>query len=593
MTRFISSDPHAGRTQPGATEAQPLPDISLARAARLLSAGLGVSVLWKDRADQAELPEGSRSNGGSESGESSLSTGLLPAIPLWSAEIVVNDISAAPEGLREELAALDASAAVTIPLFDAEGITLGAMGVFSPAPRTWTPESLEAIRDVATLVGVEIESRRDTLHDRLTGLPNRALFMHRIEHAVERARRHRSFRFAVLALDLDRFSLVNESLGSRAGDQLLSHVAERMNGCVRGEDMVARIGNDEIGVLLESLSDNADASRVTERMHRALADAVLLDDGEVFTSASIGVVLSSSGLESAETFLQRARLAMARAKRGGRARSEMYDRGMQERATQRLRAETELRRAIDRDEFELFYQPMVDLESGQIVELEALLRWRHPEKGIVPPLDFIPLAEETGLIVPIGSWVLATACRQLKKWHEIFPRERQLSVSVNVAAKQLAMRDFSDHVAEILEIAQLDPKTLKLEITESSLIDNPERTRETLVALRELGVRVYLDDFGTGWSSLRYLHELPLDAIKIDRSFVARMEQGATHLQLVHTVRALALNIGVQAVAEGVENPVQLQLLRSLGCDAAQGFLFSRPIPRREMERVLKEDPRW
>jgi EAL domain-containing protein (putative c-di-GMP-specific phosphodiesterase class I) len=271
----------------------------------------------------------------------------------------------------------------------------------------------------------------------------------------------------------------------------------------------------------------------------------------------------------------------------------MFDRAMQARAMARLRMETDLRTAVERGEFELYYQPMVQLETGRVTELEALLRWRHPTRGIVPPLEFIPLAEETGLIVPIGSWVLADACRQVREWQQRFPREEPLTLSVNLSVKQFAQPDFVAHMVAIVRTSGLDPRCLKLEITESIAIEDPERTQGMLDELRGLGVRMYLDDFGTGYSSLGQLHRLSLDAIKIDRSFVMRMTEGPMHWQLVHTVRNLARNIGVTVIAEGVETAEQLAELRELGCESAQGYLFSRPVPADEMARMLEEDPRW
>jgi EAL domain-containing protein (putative c-di-GMP-specific phosphodiesterase class I) len=271
----------------------------------------------------------------------------------------------------------------------------------------------------------------------------------------------------------------------------------------------------------------------------------------------------------------------------------MFDREMHARALERLRTETALRHALERGEFELYYQPLVDLESGRVTELEALLRWRHPERGVVPPLDFIPLAEETGLIVPIGGWVLTEACRQTRDWQRRFAREVPLAVSVNLSVKQFGQTSFARTVSDTLRATGLDPRALKLEITESFAVDDADGTRGMLEELRRLGVRIYLDDFGTGYSSLGYLHRLPLDAIKIDRSFVMRMEEGPTHMQLVRTVRDLARNIGVAAVAEGVETAAQLTTLRALGCESAQGYLFSKPVPAYEIDQLLTKDPRW
>ena len=498
-----------------------------------------------------------------------------------------------------------------IPL---EGPYLGdgelAIYVLSTDPRDWSESEQQALLDVGAGVAAEVSLHREltqcaadrealrqhAMQDVLTGLPNRVLFLDRLAHAVERARRHRDFRFAVLLLDLDRFKTVNDSLGVQVGDEVLLAVSTRLDTCVRDEDSIARLSGDEFAILLESLADDSDAGRVAERMLGALAAPVPTREGEVFTAASIGIVLSSSGIDTGDDahvrLLQRAGVAVSRAKSGGRGRFEMFDREMQVRAVARLRMETDLRGAVERGEFEVYYQPLIDLESGHITELEALLRWRHPERGIVAPLDFLPLAEETGLIIRIGSWVLAEACRQMQQWQQQFPRETPLSLSVNLSVKQFAQPDFVRHVSEIVKTSGLDPHSLKLEITESVAIDDPERTRGMLEELRALGVRMYLDDFGTGYSSLGHLHRLSLDAIKIDRSFVMQMDD-PMHLQLVHTVRDLAHNIGVTVIAEGVETTDQLAVLRRIGCQSAQGYLFSRPIPPVEIEQLLERNPNW
>ncbi|HEX2781158.1 MAG TPA: bifunctional diguanylate cyclase/phosphodiesterase [Gemmatimonadaceae bacterium] len=486
-------------------------------------------------------------------------------------------------------------------------MNVGALLVVLDGVRNWSEADRLLVTSVASLLAttielhqelaqhvlVEDELRQRALRDSLTGIPNSALFLDRLAHAIERARRHKEFRFAVLALDLDRFQSINNSLGREVGDEVLTTIARRLESCVRGEDMVARSGGDEFSILLESLSDDSDGGRVAARMLRAIAAPVETSEGEVFTSASIGIVLSSSGLDAPQRLLQQAGIAMSRAKSAGRARYEMFDGVMHAKALARLRMETDLRHALERNEFELYYQPLVTLGSGRITELEALIRWRHPRRGIVPPLDFIPVAEDTGLIVPIGSWVLAKACADMREWQQRFPRAEPLSLSVNLSPKQFAQPGFVQFVAETVTASGLDPRTLKLEITESFAIDDPERTRDYLTQLRALGIRIYLDDFGTGYSSLGQLHQLPLDGIKIDRAFVMQMEQRPVNRQLVHTVRDLAMNIGVAAVAEGVETTSQLEVLRAIGCESAQGYLFSRPVPVGEIEVLLGADPRW
>ncbi len=485
--------------------------------------------------------------------------------------------------------------------------TVGTLLVVLEEPHQWTKADEAAVRDVAALLAIDLELHQElaqhllveeelqekALRDPLTGVPNSTLFLDRLAHAIERGRRHPEFRFAVLTLDLDRFQSINNSLGRDAGNEVLTIIARRLESCVRGEDLIARSGGDEFAILLESLSDDSDGSRVAERMQQSIAQPIETGEGEVYTSASIGIVLSSSGLTTPARMLQEAGIAMSRAKGAGRNRFEMFDSAMHARALARLRMETDLRHAVERNEFELFYQPLVTLETGRITELEALLRWRHPQRGLIPPLDFIPLAEETGLIVPIGQWVLARACSDMVGWQERFPRTAPLSISVNLSPRQFAQPNFVKTVAGTVAASGLDPHTLKLEITESFAIAEPARTRELLTELRALGIQIYLDDFGTGYSSLGYLHQLPLDGIKIDRSFVMQMDTGPLYRQLVHTVRDLAMNIGVIAIAEGVENKDQLAALRAMGCSSAQGYLFSRPVPVAEIEVLLGNDPRW
>lgn len=585
-----------------------LPPQTLDRVAGIASALLGAPTRWlaSDEMGRPDLPlaDGSGAESGmyrafpSAASDGALQLLLLRNAPRRAGPLLVRD-TARDESARELRHAIRYGArAVALFPFERQGTDVpSALCVLGSVPRDWHAREVAALEQVTAMLATELDLRRDALHDLLTGLPNRSLLLDRLSHAVTRARRHKDFHFALLALDLDRFQVVNSSLGYGAGDALLTGVARRLEQCVRGEDTVVRLSGDDFVLLLESLVEESDAGRVAERIQRALREPFVIEGEEIFLTASMGIVGGTADVEHPADLLRRAETALGRAKRAGGSRYLMFDRVMHDRAHRRLRAESDLHHAVEREEFEVYYQPMVSLATGRITEVEALVRWHHPQRGLVPPLEFIPLAEETGLIVPIGAWVLTEACRQTHAWQQRFGGAgeggRPLAVSVNLSVREFADRDFTARVAGTLAQSGLDPRALKLEITESFAVDDAARTREMLEALRALGVAIYLDDFGTGYSSLGTLHELPLDAIKIDYTFVTRMEEGATHLQLVHTVRTLARNIGVATVAEGVENHAQLEMLRSMECEYAQGYLFSRPVPARELERLLEADARW
>ncbi|HEX8907357.1 MAG TPA: EAL domain-containing protein, partial [Longimicrobiaceae bacterium] len=398
--------------------------------------------------------------------------------------------------------------------------------------------------------------------------------------------------FAVLFLDLDRFKVVNDSLGHAVGDELLVAVAARLRNAVRETDTVSRFGGDEFAVLLDDLGAVEDAVRAADRIQAALAAPVSLSGYEVFTSASIGIALSSTAYGRPDHLLRNADMAMYRAKAAGTGRHEMFDRAMHALALTRLQMETDLRRGIERGEFTLHYQPIVDLRTGRIAGAEALLRWRHPERGWIPPLDFVPPAEETGLILQIGRRVIADACRQLREWQERVPAAAGLSVSVNLSVRQFAQTDLVDQVRDAIAESGIEPGLLRLEVTESVVVDNVEAAAATLSRLRALGARVFLDDFGTGYSSLSSLHRLPIDALKVDRSFVARIGAGGGE-QMVRTVSTIARNLELAVVAEGVETDDQLRFLRSLGCEYAQGFLFSPALLPAAMLELVASAPRW
>jgi diguanylate cyclase (GGDEF)-like protein len=434
---------------------------------------------------------------------------------------------------------------------------------------------------------MEDQLRHNTLHDALTGLPNRTLFMERLSHAIARSKRRKEYLFAVLFLDLDRFKVVNDSLGHQVGDELLVAVAQRLMSCLRMEDTVARLGGDEFAILLENISDISDAGRIAERIQRELAAPVNLSGYEVFTSVSIGIVDSASAYGLPDYMLRSADMAMYRAKSSGKARYEMFDRRMHAQALARLQTETDLRHALERQEFSVHYQPMVSLDTGRICGMEALLRWNHPERGVVTPGEFMAVAEETGLVVPIGRWVLNEACRQLAEWHRTFSGSPPLSMSVNLSVRQIAQSDLVDSVREALEESGISPEMLKLEVTESVIVENPGSASTILADLKDLGVELYMDDFGTGYSSLSYLSQLPIDAIKIDRSFVSEMDALDKHFQLVRTVLTLARSLNLRAVAEGVTTEAQMLALRKMGCEQAQGFYFAPPLLVEEAARLL------
>jgi diguanylate cyclase (GGDEF)-like protein/PAS domain S-box-containing protein len=434
--------------------------------------------------------------------------------------------------------------------------------------------------------------REFALRDPLTGLPNRVYFLERLTHAIQRARRSSDFQFGVLFLDLDRFKVVNDSLGHHVGDELLGVIASRLLGCLRPVDTIARFGGDEFALLLEGISGVDDAIRIAQRVQQSLSSPVVLDGYELFTSASIGIVMSSPSIDQPEYLWRSADMAMYRAKANGTGRFEIFDRAMHADALARLQMETDLRRALENDEFQLHYQPIVDLQTGGVTGFEALLRWEHPLQGMVFPTEVIRVAEETGLIHRLGEWVFFEACRQLRSWKEAGGILKDLTVGVNLSTKQLSQPDLVERVRAALEETGVPPHALKLEITETAIVENSEDAVERLRLLRASGVQLLMDDFGTGYSSLSYLHRLPLDALKIDRSFISRLVRGDKHVQLVETILQLARSVNLKVVAEGVSTPDQLELLRELGCDFGQGFLFSKAIPASEVEAYLRSGSR-
>ncbi len=439
----------------------------------------------------------------------------------------------------------------------------------------------------------EQRMRYDAYHDALTGLPNRVLFMERVARTMERARKDETYLFAVLFLDLDRFKNVNDSLGHSAGDLLLTEIARRLRSSVHPTDTVARLGGDEFTVLLENLEDAENATAVAERLLREIEAPVTVDQHELYTTASVGIVTDASPLRWPEDLLRDADTAMYRAKENGRARCEVFEPEMRFRAVSVLSLETDLRGAVQREEFEAFYQPIVSLRRGEVVGFEALVRWRHPEQGLLLPSEFVPMAEEIGLIEPIGDFMLQEACREIASLRETFPNQRPLGVSVNLSVAQLVQPGFAEGLHRVLRETGLNGRELRLEITESAVMRDVGLAAQALSDLRKLGVKVYLDDFGTGYSSLSLLHRLTVDALKIDQTFISLMETGDDKAEVVHTITTLAHSLGLDAIAEGVETPGQLSRLRSMGCDYGQGYYFSPPVDASGAVEIMAERPRW
>ena len=443
--------------------------------------------------------------------------------------------------------------------------------------------------DVTKHKEAQAQLLHDALHDTLTGLPNRTLFLERLAHCIALTARRPEYRFAVIFMDLDRFKVVNDSLGHLLGDQLLIEIGNRIGKVLRLGDTLARLGGDEFTVLLEDVTDLATINRTSERMQEAIALPVILDGQEVVLGASMGVAVNTTGYEAPEDMLRDADAAMYRAKANGRGCCEIFDAQMHAEAVHTLKLESQLRSAVQRDEFELHYQPIIVLQSGGISGFEALLRWRHPTRGLLAPAEFLSVAEESRLIVPIGRFVLREACRQMRTWLAAWPEASDWSVSVNLSSQELAQPDIVDVVLRTLEESELPARALKLELTESSLIQNDSRSHEIMSRLRERGIQLSIDDFGTGYSSFNYLHRFPFDVLKIDRSFMKDLDTNPARLEIVKTVITLAHNLGLQVVAEGSENEAVENRLRSLPCEFVQGYSISSPIPPQEMDEFIAQ----
>jgi diguanylate cyclase (GGDEF)-like protein len=448
-------------------------------------------------------------------------------------------------------------------------------------------------QEIAQHQHTQQELTHQALHDALTGLPNRPLFKEHLQKALQRCQRKEDYLFAVLFIDLDRFKIINDNWGHAVGDRLLVKISRILKECSREIDTVARLSGDEFTILLEDLQDTTDAVVVAERILERLSFAIDLEERKVFTGASIGIVLGSKQYQNSEDVLRDADIAMYRAKALGKGRHAIFDHEMYAQTAHLSQIETDLRLAIERQEFLLHYQPIVSLTTSTVVGFEALVRWQHPDGKLIYPNDFIEIAEDTGLIVPIGEWVLQEACSQLRIWQDKIPHATSLHMSVNLSGRQIQQFDFIDKLKNILANTGLNGENLRLELTETMLMDHGNRTIQLLSQIKEQDVQLSIDDFGTGYSSLSYLHRFPVNALKIDRSFVNLIDSQGESCEIVKTIITLAHSLGMKAIAEGVETPNQLMHLRNLGCEAAQGYFFAKPLDCQMAESIIAKNQQW
>jgi len=440
----------------------------------------------------------------------------------------------------------------------------------------------------------EIEERREAekklhhqaFHDSLTNLPNRAYFLNHLQEVIEKAKNNKSLLYAVLYLDIDRFNVINESLGHVIGDEILIKIARRLKNCIRRSETLARFSGDEFALLIEGIKKPDDAAFVAKRIKESFEAPFLIKDKEIFITASIGIVTGKNKYKSTVDILRDADVAMYGAKAKGLAEYQFYDEILHEKTMDLLRLETDLRGGVEKNEFILEYQPIVSLKTCEIAGFETLVRWQHPERGIISPEIFIPIAEKTGIIVKLGNWILYEACCQMKKWIDKIPATRQLFINVNISGKQFIQPDFITNFKDIITQTGLPGSYLKIEITESVLIKNVEQLNNILRQVKALGIRIALDDFGTGYSSLSYLHKFPIDVLKIDRSFVVQMDD-KNEKELVSIIISIAKNMKMEVVAEGVETVEQFKRLKAYDCQYGQGFLFSKPLRTKEAENLI------
>jgi diguanylate cyclase (GGDEF)-like protein len=457
------------------------------------------------------------------------------------------------------------------------------------------------LEEVIDQLNLEIAQHQQTqeqlshqaLHDALTGLPNRTLLMEYLTKAIQRHQRNQDYLFAVLFIDLDRFKIINDSWGHAVGDQLLIAISRLLRECCRDLDTVARLSGDEFTILLEDLQNFQDATAIAERLLAKFMLPIHLQERKVFSGASIGIVFGSTTYHNGIELLRDADIAMYRAKTLGKGRYAVFDREMYAQTIHLSQLETDLRLALERQEFILYYQPIVSLETRSLAGFEALVRWQHPQMGLISPEKFIAIAEDTGLIIPLGEWVLQEACQQLSAWQSTFPSASSLHISVNLSSKQIKQFDFVDKLGQILTATGLNGASLRLELTETMLMDQGEKTIELLTQIKQQKIQLSIDDFGTGYSSLSYLHHFPIDTLKIDRSFVNLIKEEGSNCEIVKTIITLAHSLGMEAIAEGVETSHQITHLTNLGCAAAQGYFFAKPLNRQLVESLIVNNPQW
>jgi diguanylate cyclase (GGDEF)-like protein/PAS domain S-box-containing protein len=500
--------------------------------------------------------------------------GLSPALGLARGQRVSK--SQLPDGVTGQIESRDSN--------------WGILWLAVAGERPLGPTDVDFVQALANILADAIQQRAteddiryQALHDPLTGLPNRVLFLDRLGHALARP----GAEVAVVLLDIDNFKLVNDSLGHSAGDKLLMEIAPRLKTALGPGDTVARLGGDEFVVLLEQIPDERSAARVAERIVSAFDLPFDLSAGEHFAKASLGIALANRDGSRPASLIRDADAAMYQAKGRGRARFEIFDGAMRTRTVERLSVENDLRRALERDELRVAYQPIVSLQDGSVLSVEALMRWKHPTRGLLSPSEFIPVAEESGLIEPIGRWVLDAACVQAARWHRARPNSPPVGISVNLSVRQFNQRDLEGTVANALAVSGIEPSTLCLEITESVLLEESEKVSETITGVARHGVRFALDDFGTGYSSLAYLTRLPIDALKVDRSFVEALGSDSRSTAITTAIVRMAQALSIDVIAEGVETSDQVEALRGLRCELAQGFYFHRPLTAQAIAELL------